>query len=446
MQTRLFLGTICAAIAGAMLLLGLAYDRQRKVIRQVKVELARPSEWKQLQLDLDFDGALEELGKGAGPELKANDIPAGKNVEKQENPPVAPAPTDRESVVAELQRMGAALETAQEKADGPIVRVCASGDEVNNRTLALIGALADLECLELYSAAITDPGMAELGSLQKLRKLKISISSRPESGKITDKSLAVIASMAHLEYLSLSNVSMTDAGLESSLPHLGSLQTLVVTRTHLGSRWLRALKNCEQLSILALAKIPAGDAGLAALEDIPHLTSLGLRDTDLSPEGIVAVGKLTNLRQLDLSHTNLNDAGLQQLSALTKLEELNVAQTQITGSGLAGLKDMTLLRELNLAGTQVGDAGMEHLGAVTSLEHMSLHGTLVGDAGLVSLLPLSKLRELDVAATRVTDTGLPSLSRIDSLQVVDLGGTKVSAGKILELQQKRPLLRVVKSY
>jgi len=443
MATRLLLCLCFLAICGALVWLVLSSTRvKREAGGENGAAQQKDPDLKQLQQAGEFKAQWDRTSESAAPESAAEEKAAALEVERQEDTPIGPVPTDRAGVLAELRRVNATVATADKRPEGRVVRVRAVGGKVTNKTLAYIGALSDLEDLELNNVAVTDRGIAELRSLAKLRKLRISIRSPPLRGKITDKSLSLFASLTSLEDLAVSDATISEKALEACLKQLSELKSLSVTRTSLTSSWLGALADCKHLSSLTLAVMPAGDSGLEALERVDNLTFLSLCSMDISAAGFAAVGKLKNLRQLSLAYTNVNDVALQELAGLTMLEELDLDRTRITGSGLAGIKNMGVLRELHLGETAIGDLGLEHLAGLTSLKYLSLDRTRVGDAGLVHLQALENLEVLGLEGTHITDAGIAVLGRMSSLREVRLGGTKVSAEKIKELQRTRPKLDV----
>jgi hypothetical protein len=77
----------------------------------------------------------------------------------------------------------------------------------DDTTAADLGALTQLQHLDLQGQPITDAGMAQLQGLRHLRFLHLS------GTRITDASLGRLRSMRRLEWLSLEDTGVTDAGL-----------------------------------------------------------------------------------------------------------------------------------------------------------------------------------------------------------------------------------------
>jgi len=93
-----------------------------------------------------------------------------------------------------------------------------------------IAGLTSLERLELKRADVTDAGVAHLKGMTKLQELQLSGRGRNfdkiDSG-ITDASAEVIGAMKQLEILDLGSTNLTDAGL-TKLGELKHLKTLVL--------------------------------------------------------------------------------------------------------------------------------------------------------------------------------------------------------------------------
>jgi len=112
----------------------------------------------------------------------------------------------------------------------------------NDAGLRAIGALPQIERLELWFSNVTDRGVANVAQLKRLRWLSL------EASKITDDSLRYVAALPRLERLVLADTAVTDDGLEflRVSTHLKYLNLEGTRVTPEGVRRLgQALPNCR---------------------------------------------------------------------------------------------------------------------------------------------------------------------------------------------------------
>src|SRR5262249_51519160 len=138
--------------------------------------------------------------------------------------------------------------------------------------------------------------------------------------RLRDEDLTELLSFPNLRSLSLSGVSVTDAGV-LPLGRLSKLQIVDLSRNH-------------QIT----------DKGLTSLQ------KLALRRLDLSwakevsDTGLATLAKIKTLEELSLSGTKVSDKGLAHLRSLTALSDLDLRRTSVLGNGLDVLADLPLCR------------------------------------------------------------------------------------------------------
>lgn len=144
----------------------------------------------------------------------------------------------------------------------PDLRVLLLSDtQASDSSMRHMAGLKNLEYLFMWDVRnVTDVGVAHLCELKRLRYIHLS------SSQITDKSLAVFASLPEIEGLSLQFNHFTDKGLEDVSRH----------------EQLRTLHVCGERE----QKNRITDAGLKHLENLNMLTELGIQNTDVTPRGV----------------------------------------------------------------------------------------------------------------------------------------------------------------
>jgi internalin A len=217
--------------------------------------------------------------------------------------------------------------------------------------------------------------------------------------RITDEGLASIASVTHLERLSLPR-QITDAKLRE-LSGLTSLRSINLNRSKIT------------------------DKGLAILAKLPHLESLNVGGTRITDAGAKILGTMSSLKQLDISETAITDRGIQQVARCSNLESLYLNR-HLTDAGIASVASLTKLKILDVSGSQITDAGMVALKKLSRLKELALSGTRVGDAGMRSVAPLSDLRVLELSDTQVSSQGMADVGHLSRLETLSVSWDELS--------------------
>ncbi len=236
---------------------------------------------------------------------------------------------------------------------------------VFNDALPAIGALTELQTLDLSETAIDD--LSALTALRQLRELHL--------GDTPLKNVDGLAAFPQLTALSLKNCQIHDLSVVSRLGHL---QRLVVERVPAP---LRSLRPLSQLVLLKANDTTLTDAAMSELPD--GMLVLQIARTAVRDEGLARIARLRRLRILDVAGLPLAPEHLRTWR-LENLRVLNVSQTK-----LQSLRDVGLPR---------------------SLERLYAAGLAIGDNDLPSRRETPKLITLDVHDTNVTEAAIRSFS------------------------------------
>jgi len=113
------------------------------------------------------------------------------------------------------------------------------GGAASDADLALLlGLEKNLVWLNLSRTAISDSGLAVLGSFKELRRLNLS------NTKISDAGLGALSGLQNLEYLNLYGTTVTDAGI-ASLSALPRLRDVFVWQTAVSESGAKALADAR---------------------------------------------------------------------------------------------------------------------------------------------------------------------------------------------------------
>jgi CxxC motif-containing protein (DUF1111 family) len=343
----------------------------------------------------------------------------------------------RGGVLAEIRKLGGAIELDENRPGKPVVQLNLTGKLVSDTDLVHLKGLAQLHALELSQTQVTDAGLARLKGLTKLRQLDLGINV------LTDAGLAHLTGLSQLRALNLRFTLVSDAGL-AHLRELPQLQVLKLDGTQVTAEGLRHLRGLTRLKELDLSATKVTDAGLQHLQGLTELRKLVLTSTTVGDSGLRHVKGLTELQRLRLNSTRMGDAGLDHIRGMINLQRLELEGCMVTDSGLARLEGLTELQELNINHTQVTDAGMQYVGRLSSLRSLRLFNARLTDAGLSHLRRLTRLQTLDLRGTEVSNEGLQYLKELTHLQEVDLWRTRVTEGGAKNLQREMPSVRILR--
>jgi Leucine Rich repeat len=104
------------------------------------------------------------------------------------------------------------------------------------------------------------------------------------------------------------------------------------------------------------------DKGLASFSQASGLEALELRSTKITGAGYLQLKELLTLKSLILrDDSTVTDAWLSDIAELKQVRYLFLQNTQITDRGLAALRPATWLRQIDLTGTKVTKDGVDQL-------------------------------------------------------------------------------------
>ena len=275
----------------------------------------------------------------------------------------------------------------------------------------------------------------------------VEISLRaPKINFISDDALRPLAELDTLKSLDLAScANVTDKGLEH-LATLNHLERLTLGRNKIHGEGLASLKKLTKMKSLVLGN-PISDEELRHLGNFQQLVQLSLYGTRVTDAGIDHVAGLTNLRDLNLNGTVVTDKGIHKLQSLTKLESL-VLPCAATDEMLCSLVPMTQLRRLRLGRWVFGRksqslrtkrvtmegvfeliTGQQKRDLVTAIGVMGLSHEL-DDEGNVIFLSLSEEYETPKIANGV----IRFCNRLNKLERLTLGSSSITDEGFMDYQ------------
>ncbi len=218
-------------------------------------------------------------------------------------------------------------------ADGRVIGLDLSSNQVNGEIPAALGSLSDLQALDLSDNWLSGEIPAALGSLSNLQELDLSWDrdrDRNYPGELTGAIPPELGNLSGLRRLDISHHQLSGA-IPSELGSLPNLRELRLRDNRLTGDIPPELANLANLEVLSLSvnqltgDIPPELGNLASLEE------LFLAGNQLTGAITRELGNLSNLRVLSLSYNQLSGAIPRELGNLSNLEGLALSYNQLAG-------------------------------------------------------------------------------------------------------------------
>lgn len=268
--------------------------------------------------------------------------------------------------------------------------------------------LGNLESLSFDDTPVSDPVVAYVGQLSKLKHLRIydELPQGTNPGSVphvTDAGLEHLTRLKELISLDLYGPGISDKVLPTleTLPNLSELRLHLTRVTMGGAVKLKKAKPKLRLDVVArepqiddsreIRTMTIGFDSRAAFSD-PGSSAV-LEGTLVSDADIREFVALKDLRQVRISSADgLTERGISELSALPNLENLSLQHLkQLSNRGVAAIAKIQTLKQLSLwYCEQVDDRAVPDLGQLKSLTKLSVGGAKISEDGrkqLRTLLP-----------------------------------------------------------
>jgi internalin A len=297
--------------------------------------------------------------------------------------------------------------------------------------LRFLRHIPTLSYLSLKYTKVSDAGVAELASIQSLRKINLC-GTRIRLSAFESWSDGAIA---RIELLGIGEASDGDM---AGLKRLKNLKCLDLTLTRVTDNGLAWISNAN-LEELILTDTKVSDEGCKSIRRSPSLRVIRIDGTDVGDAGIRQLSELRALASLDISGEKITDKGLTYISKCSELQSLSCINARVTDDGLKSLKPLSLT-SLDLSHCEgITLKGVNDIGKMSGLERLDLWRTGVSDEGLLALKGLLKLSALSIGSSQVTDEGLLALSHLPKLSRLNLAATHVSDRGLLALTPMKSL-------
>ena len=200
-------------------------------------------------------------------------------------------------------------------------------------TLTKANNLVRLEFTPFYNVNVTDDQIAELNSCHKLQSLNI------RGAGVTENCLTALVTLKELQQVEI-YTDLTDAGIKS-LTQLKSLTEISAAGeqiTDSGIALLASLPHLEKIS-LHRCSLLSGRC-FAKLNQLTNLKSITLYSVGLTDEGLASLAMLPNLESLEISNsTSFTEKGLENLTKLPHLQRLYIHGANIPPELLRQLRE-----------------------------------------------------------------------------------------------------------
>ncbi|KAK8278172.1 hypothetical protein V6Z11_D09G024000 [Gossypium hirsutum] len=319
---------------------------------------------------------------------------------------------------------------------GSVVEIDLGGHGLNGSITPQIGALSELQILNLSWNSLTGELPSSLGNLTQLAVLDVSYNhfhSIP----------LAIQKMENLVSLSLSgnfiDYNASALGLLTNLTHLKKLMTLNLRYCDLSGPIPPHIGKLESMVDLDLSHNGLVGPIPSSVSSLTNLSSLFLQSNQLNGSIPEDIGGLTNLVELDLSSNRLSGHIPSSLGQLTKLESLYLYHNQINGfipHEIERLKDLKYLDLSNNWFVGPIPSSVSNLTNLSSLflQSNQLNGSIPEDIG-----GLTNLVELDLSSNRLSGQIPSSLGQLTKLESLYLHHNQINSFIPHEIERLKDL-------
>jgi hypothetical protein len=139
---------------------------------------------------------------------------------------------------------------------------------------------------------ITSQGLKSICQLKTLEQVSLSDS------RIDEESFAFLATLPHLEKLTICHCSIKDDGL-NHLSGMKPLRRLLLHNSDVVDESMDLLASCTQIEELSLFHTAVTDAGIKKLKTMSGLRSINLMWVPFSDEGLNSLAEMPSLEHFD---------------------------------------------------------------------------------------------------------------------------------------------------
>ena len=200
-----------------------------------------------------------------------------------------PIDEDRQAI-ENIERLGGRVYKQQQGRSEVVYSVSFAQLSVDARDLRTLLRFPDLSRLYFTESDLGDKGIKNIRGLKRLEFLDLM------GTRITDDSLANVASLTSLKELVLARTAITDDGVKE-LSKLHNLEILWMNNTKITNKSFNSIRLLPRLRSLYLSDTEVSDEGLKLLSSLSGLTELNVANTKVSRQGVIelqaALPKLT---------------------------------------------------------------------------------------------------------------------------------------------------------
>lgn len=229
------------------------------------------------------------------------------------------------------------------------------GSHVGDPSVLPIAGITSLRRLRVTDTSITDTTLEKLGDVGRLQLLHLH-----NAPSITLQGLQQLAKLGEMKELSLSGSNIGD----SVVPFLGSLKKLKKLRmrgTAITGEGFSPLGDSNIVD-LELAETAFGNSGMPAIASMPALTKLNLWLTKIDDEGLESLRGKTSLTSLNLDNIpEITDQAIDVILTLPDLTFLHLGKTNVSADGVSRLAELQKLETLHVTNLGIPEPVIQKL-------------------------------------------------------------------------------------
>ena len=268
---------------------------------------------------------------------------------------------------------------------------------IDDSSIKEIAQIKTLQKVDLSSTGITDEGLAELGTLPKLRELNLQSCKKITGEAFSEFQYPEMLTDVNLAYAELLN----DAGLKA-MGRFTQLEHLRLFRnSKIKGPGFECLASMKKLTNLRCAETSITDKHLALLDGIETLEKIWLHTCKgVSGRGLDRLSKSQGCTTINLENCRKIDSpDFEVIAKFKNVENLYLAKTRIRNENIELLCQLKKLQILSIAGNDwLDDAALEGLEACSVEKLIATDLLRLTDAAFQSASKMPNLVNLCVTA------------------------------------------------
>ena len=293
------------------------------------------------------------------------------------------------------------------------------GVKVTDELVPLTALMTDLEFVSLYETSVDNAGLEILLKLPKLRYLTLAPIDRYEKEGFGAPQWSYPEIPKNIDRPRVTGKVLMAVSLSPTLESIDLWDSLVESKD------LAVLSGTPKLGALGLPNV-IDEETVKLLQACKRLGNLTIGNREIAAVEIERLASWKGLRRLTILRSRLSGEVLEALSKLETVQELELRDCGLTDESLAHLKGSAKLTNLNLTRNEIRGPGLVSVGKL-NLKSLEVTFNSLTDDTIQHLPQLRSLEQFNVSYnTGITDSGIRSgtMQGMTHLKKLELRGLK----------------------